>query len=284
MIRILGDVMLDRWVVGDVERISPDAPVPIIEEKEVTYNLGGAANVANNISRLGTSVKLYGSVGIDSESEIVCSLLENENIPFDFNEINKTTIKTRFVAKNGCHLLRWDNEEITYTNSENTLLDEVEEDDLIVISDYGKGIITPKTVSLFTKNNTVFVDPKMGPEYYRGAFLVKPNMKEFLSWVGSFNPGGTFEFINDFGWKWLVITDGSNGIHVFDGENKKYYHFVEEVEEIYDVTGAGDVVISILAENYYRGISIPDACKIACSVATHCVQKKGISIVEGCIK
>ena len=151
---------------------------------------------------------------------------------------------------------------------------------MIIISDYGKGIIAQETVSLFAKNNTVFVDPKRGPEYYRGAFLVKPNMKEFMSWVGCFNHDVAFKFINDFGWNWLVITDGSNGIHVFDGEGKKYYHFVEEVEEIYDVTGAGDVVISILAENYYRGISIPESCKIACSVATGCVQRKGTSIIE----
>ena len=149
----------------------------------------------------------------------------------------------------------------------------------VVVSDYAKGVIKEDTVALLSDKHVVFVDPKEGPEKYKGAFLVKPNMEKYISWNGKFTKDSALKFMHNYGWEWLVITDGGCGIHVLNN-NGEYNHWFEDVCEVLDVTGAGDVVLSILACSYVSGLDMVEACQLASHIATKSVQKKGTSKIN----
>jgi D-beta-D-heptose 7-phosphate kinase/D-beta-D-heptose 1-phosphate adenosyltransferase len=275
MIRVIGDIILDRWIVGDIFRLSPEAPVPVLAQTSDSYTLGGAANVALNLSKMEMSCKLYGSIGFNDDEAIRVRRLA-ETIPHALSMSRKvTTTKTRLVTETGRHLLRWDNE---LRENVDISFDEFDKDDIIIISDYDKGDITEKLVHKYTKTNKVFVDPKQGPDTYKGAFLVKPNMKEFLSWAGIFDLPTVWEMMRLYEWEWLVITDGPNGLHVFNDAKATHNHYMTTAKKVSDVTGAGDVVISAIAAGYENGLTIPIACERANNIATQCIERKGTSV------
>ena len=282
MIKVIGDVILDRWISGTVERISQEAPVPILLEHNEKYSLGGAANVAANLSNLGADVELYGVASYDAEGYELRNLLDNHKIKNKLqSHPNQTTVKTRLVGPNGQHLLRWDKEK-NYTSNEcvDSLINTLSEDDIVVVSDYNKGIIQEDTVKrILKKTNKIFVDPLQNPEYYSGAYLVKPNMKEYKNWNGTFHPESAVSFMKNYGWTWLVVTDGGNGIHVLNHDGG-YVKYSEPVREVADVSGAGDVVISVIVNQQYKNNSIPESCKLACKYAAKSVEKRGICIVD----
>ena len=173
MIKVYGDIMLDRWIMGNAERVSPEADVLVLHEQHQRFNLGGAANVAVNIKNIGTDVELYGVVGKDKEGDRVRDLLKHTGIALNLaDDIYTTTIKTRLVGDTGQHLLRWDRER-KYSGKEalTNIKEIIHDDDVVVISDYNKGTVTKETVKelMDIADIKVFVDPKQDASYYDNA-------------------------------------------------------------------------------------------------------------------
>ena len=282
MIKVYGDIMLDRWIMGNAERVSPEADVLVLHEQHQRFNLGGAANVAVNIKNIGSDVELYGVVGKDKEGDRVRDLLEHTGIAFNLaDDIYTTTTKTRLVGDTGQHLLRWDRER-KYSGKEalTKLKETIHDDDVVVISDYNKGTVTKETVKelMGMADIKVFVDPKQDASYYDNAFLVKPNMKEYEAWNGTYHITSAWDYMIKHNWTWLVVTDGAKGIHVLNKEGE-YHHFKEDTREVADVTGAGDTVLAVIVHAYDEGLDIPKACELACRAATRAVKKRGVSPV-----
>jgi D-beta-D-heptose 7-phosphate kinase/D-beta-D-heptose 1-phosphate adenosyltransferase len=280
MIKIIGDVMLDSWIEGDCDRVSPEAPVIVLKEKTKDFNVGGAGNLALNLSNLGTDTWLYGAVGKDiAGHKIIEILLQNNILSRVCQDAEMTTTKTRMVGQNGQHLLRVD-KELSYTKStvEDELLKDLVDTDTVLISDYNKGVIQKDTVQkILTKCKNVYVDPKQGFSRYIGAFLVKPNMKEYEAWFGKFNIEIAQQKCVFNLWTWLIVTDGANGIHVVSKDS--YTHIKGDAIEVSDVSGAGDSVLAIIA-HYSQYKDIPSACELAYKGAQKIVQKRGVSVIS----
>ena len=285
MIKVYGDIMLDRWIIGKADRVSPEADVLILNENKQTFNLGGAANLAINLKSIDVDVELYGSIGKDKEGLRVLKLLAYTDINANLtNDSEITTTKTRLVGDTGQHLLRWDREK-EYNGNEaierlkqNLEVDFLKQNNsIVVISDYNKGTVTEETVEelLGIADIKLFVDPKQDARFYDGAFLVKPNMKEYEEWNGAYNKTSALEFMRDHGWTWLIVTAGANGIHVLN-KNGDYNYFKEDTKEVSDVTGAGDIVLAVIVYAYNKGLSIPSACELASYAATRSVEKRGV--------
>lgn len=282
MIKVYGDIMLDRWILGNAGRISPEAPVPILLEKNQKYSIGGAANMALNLRSLNDGCSMFGCVGQDDEGLELRKMLKESKLDLQIsNDQNVTTTKTRLVGQGGQHIMRWDREE-KYAGKRafEKLISSVITGDTIVISDYNKGTVNAETVKeLVRRQCTVFVDPKQGPEIYKDAFLVKPNMSEYEAWFGEYNLHSAKQAMKKFGWSWLVVTDGKKGIHVTNSMGG-YKHFKEEVKEVADVTGAGDTVLAVIVYGYEKGMDIFDACELACYGAARNVEKRGVAVIS----
>ena len=266
-ILVIGDVMLDCYYWGETTRISPEAPVPVVNLEEVTYSLGGAANVAANISSLGQDCILMGVIGKDHEGNVLSSLLRDIGIT-DYLVVERdrpTITKTRVVAANQ-HMLRIDNEDTSplYIKSAQTLRSRmtqvVKDCAAIVISDYAKGAVSEQmavdVISLGIKHHIpVFVDPK-GNDWakYANAFCVTPNMREFIEFFNvNYNSEiSTWEeivavapeVVDEYHLNYMCVTLGAGGILVADKEVTIY---PAETLEVVDVSGAGDTVIAAFA-------------------------------------
>ena len=278
MIKVYGDIMLDRWIFGSADRVSPEAPIPVLLETNQTFSVGGAGNLALNISSINGDVVLYGSVGQDKEGFKLLELISQTNVNCNATSENvTTTTKTRLVGQGGQHILRWDREEQYKLRScEERLLQSLEKNDIVCISDYNKGVVKKDTVEKILKiTSKVLVDPKQDPDFYKGAWLVKPNMKEYVGWFGQFTKEKALLKMREYDWKNLVVTDGANGIHVID-ENFNYNHFKEDVLEVADVTGAGDTVLAVIAYGIEKNMTIADSCKLACYAAARTVERRGV--------
>ncbi len=282
MIRVYGDIMLDKWIIGNANRISPEAPVPVLHETEQKHCPGGAGNIAINIASLNENVGVYGTIAPDYEGNLLAECFRNyEKIAFNVTTDSKiTTTKNRLVGQGGQHILRWDREE-KYQNSNafKKLLADVQSQDVVCVSDYNKGTIQKNTISdLLDKGCTVLVDPKQDAETYRGAFLVKPNMKEYNSWFGEFKKENAILKLKEYNWTYLVVTDGANGIHVLK-DDLTYRHYQEPAQEVADVVGAGDTVLAVLAYYIGQGIDVFKACEIACYASARSVEHRGIHVI-----
>jgi len=282
MIKIIGDVILDVWIKGNSNRYSPEAPVKILDQESNTRNLGGAANVACNLKKLHKNIKLYGSIGEDRSGKIIKSLLNKEKIQFVLkNNLNITTTKTRIVKLNGDHLLRIDKEE--YKEDKKLFKQFIKElyiDDVVLIIDYNKGIINKNLIKQIQKKTTnIFVDPKNKPEIYKGVFLIKPNMKRLKNWIGTFDKKKCFNLLKKNKWRWLVVTDGGNAVHLFN-EKKFYKKIYINSNKVKDVSGAGDTFLSTLVYFHSKGLGVPIACEMAAIAATKVVEKSGVKTLE----
>lgn len=268
-ILVIGDVMVDNYLWGNVTRISPEAPVPIVSVINKESRLGGAANVALNIQAMGAEPILCSVVGKDIPGDLFISLLKKNNLPaIGIHASNKrsTTVKTRVIAHHQ-QLVRVDEEIEQELDEENTLqifkriesLVKNEGINAIIFEDYDKGIITPlligKTIALAKKSGIpVAVDPKKKNfNAYRGATLFKPNFKELKEGTKSdISPGGIAEVkkiiknlksSNDF--EMVLLTLSDKGMLIFSEKVQKV--IPAHVRQIADVSGAGDTVISIAA-------------------------------------
>ena len=282
MIKVYGDIMLDRWIVGEANRMSPEAPVPVLLEDHQEWSIGGAGNLALNIQSLGTEVTLISVVGHDKEGYKLLELLQDTGVECAVGgDLETTTTKTRLVAKGGQHIVRWDREiEYTGDQSIDRLSSHVKKDDIICISDYAKGTVRRDTVAnLLEKEVKILVDPKQDANFYYGAYLVKPNMQEYEAWFGKWNKTEALRQMQRFNWTWLVVTDGANGMHVLNILDE-YQHFKEEVKEVADVTGAGDTVMAVIAYGIDKGMDVFDSCKLSCYAAARIVEKRGVAIIQ----
>ncbi|MBI2546185.1 D-glycero-beta-D-manno-heptose-7-phosphate kinase [Candidatus Woesearchaeota archaeon] len=293
-ILLVGDVILDKYTFGEVSRISPEAPVPIlsIERGKDKYVPGGAANAANNIAALGGKVLLASVTGNDSRRNELISALRNQGVEPDglvVDESRPTIMKTRVVAQNQ-QLIRIDHEKTHFvlTEIENKILDyisdAIQEADAVIISDYGKGVITKslvKQVFALAKKygKKVIVDPKQSdPEYYRGSFLVTPNLKEAseLSQVEPLNEEDIIQMGKklalEFGTN-ILITRGKDGMSLFQAN--EVVHIPTKAREVYDVSGAGDTVVGTLALALAAGAELVDAVVLANYAAGIVVGKFG---------
>lgn len=297
-ILVVGDVMLDRYWWGSVERISPEAPVPVVRLEKTSEAAGGAANVAANIAGLGAKPYLIGIIGNDSEGRLLKGELEKQNVPAEFLvklEGKPTIVKTRIVAHNQ-HVVRIDREESENLgkNQEEKLWKKfeplLEETDLVLISDYAKGVLTENLLlRLITqaneKNKKVFVDPK-GKDFskYRNATILTPNKREAID-ADKFTEGEKADLdkvgedlINSLNLESMLITKGDKGMSLYRRKQKPI-HLNSLARKVYDVTGAGDTVISSLAVAYAAGASLEEAAEIANVAAGLVVEEVGTTII-----
>lgn len=283
MIRIIGDIILDVWIKGKLDRISPEANAKILDQESENINLGGASNVAANLKDLNCKIKLYGAIGVDYSAKKILSLLKKKNI---YNYIDKslkiTTTKIRLINNQDKHILRVDNEIFqNIKTSGNKLIKECGKNDLVILVDYSKGIIQKNTISKIKKKCPyIFVDPKNKAKFYKEAFLVKPNMKQLKMWTdNTFNKNKCFKLLKKMKWTWLVVTDGGKGVHVFN-KDLIYKHFTSRTNHLKDVSGAGDTFMASLVYYYNKGLDIFKSSELACIAATKVVEKKEVKTIS----
>jgi len=279
--KIIGDVMLDVWVQGDSTKVSPEASALVLKENTRNHNVGGAGNLALNLSNLGADTHLYGSVGNDAPGHKIQEILLHNNIKtYLCQDAGTTTTKTRMIGPDGQHLLRLDKEQ-HYESEEpqSNLIKDLTEDDVVIVSDYNKGVVKENLIrKIESKVKRIYVDPKQDPAMYYGAYLVKPNMKEYEQWFGKFDPHtAEIKRVHNH-WQWLIVTDGANGIHVI-GDNV-YQHITGDAVELADVSGAGDTVLAIIVYYHEMGYTLQNACELALKGASQVVQHRGVTVVK----
>ncbi len=300
-ISVLGDVMLDRYFWGDVDRISPEAPVPIVRVSRRSARLGGAANVAANLRALGVDVKITGVVGDDREAGEVRRMVTDLGINGDGlieTPGRETTEKVRIIARNQ-QVVRADFEAEDGLDRETskrvfeTVRADANEYSALLVSDYGKGVISEdylrEAISVWrSRGKPVLVDPHVGHfQWYRGATVVTPNVKEVLRGT-SLPPGtkdvssdGAFRIRDELELDALLVTRGEHGMSLYyeDGDERREVHIPTVAKEVYDVTGAGDTVIGVLAAGLGAGVELVDAVVMANQAAGEAVKEVGTSVV-----
>ena len=257
-ILVIGDLMLDTYLWGHSERISPEAPVPIVQVNKVEHNLGGAANVALNLSSLGCEVFLIGTIGSDPEGEILKNLLNQSNIDFtplvEFDS-RPTTVKSRIISHDQ-QVIRTDRE-LTHDlsdESNNELQDLVSsiinDVDGIILEDYNKGVLNAGSISKIINlvkdtDKPIYVDPKeKNFDLYKNVRLFKPNLSEFRSLYKentSLEKDG-FNLKKNINADILMITRSADGVSLF--VDSDYYDIPTKARSVHDVSGAGDTVIA----------------------------------------
>jgi D-beta-D-heptose 7-phosphate kinase / D-beta-D-heptose 1-phosphate adenosyltransferase len=292
---VVGDLLLDIYYWGEVQRISPEAPVPVVQVKSESWNAGGAANVAMNLAGLGLSVRIAGLVGADGEKTRLLQLLNTKGI--DTGAVItatgwRTITKTRVIASNQM-MLRLDKEEpVECTAQESADLIQAVQQEIengpaaIVLSDYGKGVLTApfcrQIITLARKRGIpVLVDPK-GRDFakYSGASLISPNRSEMAK-VTNLSPAdldGMLQSGQQLCRKLAIgtflITLGEQGIACIQA--KSLHHFPATAKEVYDVSGAGDTVIAIMAAGLAGDADLHDTIHLANIAAGIVVSKIGI--------
>jgi rfaE bifunctional protein kinase chain/domain len=297
-ILVLGDVMLDRFVWGSVSRISPEAPVPVVEIRTETTCLGGAANVASNIRSLGGSPILIGVVGRDADGEILTAKLRSLDAPTGgliAARDRATSVKTRIIAHHQqvCRTDREDKSPISagiQAKVAATFLKYLPVADAVVISDYAKGLISctllrqilPRAQSA---GKIVCVDPKLkNLKAYQPATVITPNTLE-TERASGMTIANTKDLLRagrrilrQTGIAHLLITRGEEGMTLFE-EHGRISHIPTQAREVFDVTGAGDTVISTLALGLVTGLSILQAAVLSNVAAGIAVGKLGTASV-----
>jgi rfaE bifunctional protein kinase chain/domain len=293
-ILVIGDLMIDHYIWGDATRLSPEAPVPIVNVKNESTTLGGAANVAQNLVALGAKVTLGGVIGDDAFGVRLVEILASEGIATDAilkDTQRPTTVKTRVVA--GSHQLVRVDREITdpiLSNLEDELVDKLDhyinEADIVLFSDYGKGLfsegLTQRLIKLANgKQKKVIIDPK-GLDYgkYNGAFIIKPNRKE-LAEAAKTEKIKTIEdlqkaakvIFKHTGVDYLIVTLSEEGMVILD--ELTYKLLPVKATAVFDVTGAGDTVLATIAYFIASGLSIEEACELANHAAAIVIRRVG---------
>lgn len=289
---VVGDIMLDRYWYGATNRISPEAPVPVVKINALEERPGGAANVAMNVTSLGGEAKLIGLTGIDEPAKILTEQLQQQHVVCDFVALNShpTITKLRVLSRNQ-QLIRLDFEEPFCDVDSLPLLQRIEnalpQAKVMVLSDYAKGVLS--SVEAIIKmaqqaNVPVLIDPK-GTDFtrYRGATLLTPNMSEFEAVVGPCHSEEDIEvkghqLIRDYDIKALLVTRSEKGMTLLQ-IGQPTYHLPTQAKEVFDVTGAGDTVIATLAASLAAGYTLEDSCFLANASAGVVVGKLGTSTV-----
>jgi rfaE bifunctional protein kinase chain/domain len=289
---VVGDVMLDRYWFGDVERISPEAPVPVARISRSDERAGGAANVARNIAGLGGQVRLLAVIGDDEPGRSLEKLLQNDGVATSLHRDPdiSTTVKLRVLARQQ-QLLRIDFENEPSHEILAEKLDEfralLAETDVVILSDYGKGGLRHVTEMIRVARaagKPVLVDPK-GDDYerYRGATLLTPNRSEFRQVAGRWSDEAeltakALELRARLDLDALMVTRSEEGMSLFAAD--QVVHKPTVAREVFDVSGAGDTVIGTLGLMLAAGQSLPDAMDWSNRAAGIVVAKLGTAVVH----
>lgn len=285
---VFGDVMLDRYWQGLTSRISPEAPVPVVKIQDIENRAGGAGNVALNIATLGSQVTLMGIVGQDDNGKSLAAMLEQANVQCHFQQHpqHPTITKLRVISRHQ-QLIRLDFEEgfeqTDITGLQQHYLEELAQTRVVILSDYGKGALShPQELIEAAKKQQVpvLVDPK-GTDFerYRGASLITPNLSEFEAVAGPAQDDDTLvskahELINRLDLQAVLVTRSEKGMTLIERDQQPF-HLPTKAREVYDVTGAGDTVISVLAASLAAGQSLQQATALANTAAGIVVGKLG---------
>jgi len=295
---VIGDLILDEYLWGGMTRISPEAPVPILEAKSENLSMGGAANVANNLAALGCDVYLIGAIGQDEKGDRLLELIQGKGIHTEgiFRFVHRpTTSKMRIIAHNQ-QILRIDKEDnrpiteetekkiIQFTNQ---ILPEM---DGVICSDYRKGVLTEKVVKNLmhraqNSKKIVIVDPKSADfSLYKGATVLTPNQNEVERSVPiKVNSAEDLERAAEYlltltRGEALLVTRGKDGMTLY--QNKKQPVDIDTVaKEVYDVTGAGDTVVSVFGMAVFSGFNFHDAAWLSNMAGSIVVGKVGTAVV-----
>jgi D-beta-D-heptose 7-phosphate kinase/D-beta-D-heptose 1-phosphate adenosyltransferase len=293
-ITVIGDVMLDQFIWGKVSRISPEAPVPVVEVDRETFHLGGAANVAHNLQRLGSTPLLIGVQGEDDAARRLHDVLESTGISeasLISDASRPTTVKTRTIAHSQ-QMVRtdWESRQELTDEVEAKVLEKVEEalkqSRGLVLSDYSKGTLTPRvlgrSIQLARRRRIpVLVDPKLKRfSAYRRVTLVTPNVPEAQAATGTMIEGpseltqAAKKILNLLHCDAALVTRGEQGMSLFE-KSKRPVHICASAREVFDVTGAGDTVIATAAFVLAAGGSLKQAAVLANQAAGIVVGKLG---------
>ena len=291
-ILVIGDIILDAYIHGKVDRVSQEAPVPIVSVHRKDYKPGGAANVALNLAGLGASVTLIGIVGRDENNEYLKKCLHDQKkIKYRVfeSESRPTSIKTRIIADRR-QLARLDNEvtngitdkdELVFKDSIDEYINDI---DGIIIQDYNKGLLTPNLIKFIidlSKENEVpvYVDPKFDNySFFKGVRLFKPNLIEYnaIAKKDEFGdlPKSGFHFKDYINSEILLLTLGSSGMSLY--HNGVHESIPTKARQVFDVSGAGDTVIATFALNDLCGLSPLDSALISNLAAGRVCEDVGV--------
>lgn len=290
---VLGDVMLDRYWIGETSRISPEAPVPVIKVGDIEERAGGAGNVAINIAALGANASVVGLTGKDDAAKSLINLMQQAGVEPHFSQdaSHATVTKLRVLSRNQ-QLIRCDFEDGFPNNNNQQLLEifnqQISNAGAVILSDYGKG--TLQDCQSFIKQAVshqipVLVDPK-GSDFskYKGATIITPNLSEFEEVVGHCETEDDIvskgmALLEELNLNALLITRSEKGMTLLQ-RGKDALHLPTRAREVYDVTGAGDTVISVLAASLAAGIDLAEATALSNLGAGVVVNKIGTATVN----
>ena len=293
-IAVIGDLMLDEYIMGKVDRISPEAPVPVVKVTEEKFVLGGAANVINNLAALGANVYCGGLVGKDKNAEkLINAFPKNVDCNLILKVDNRPTIVKKRVIAGHQQLLRLDWEEEFYINEDEeniiikNLKNHIKDLNAVILSDYNKGLLTKslsqKIINLCRENNVIVtVDPKpKNTSNFVGASSITPNKKEAYAAVDA-NALENIDIVGEklkkkYNLDTVLITRSEEGMTLYD---KEIHNIPTYAKEVYDVTGAGDTVISVFTLAKAAGATWEEAAKIANAAGGIVVGKIGTSTVS----
>ncbi len=301
-ILVIGDFILDQFVWGSVSRISPEAPVPVVDVKRESFMPGGSLNVANNIRSLQGTSYPCGVVGRDLFGRMLLKTMRQQGIETGgivYDATRPTTLKTRVIAHSQ-QMVRFDREKTDDISRGdlNKILrfvrQKIKDMDVVILEDYGKGVMQPfllkEVVKLAEKyKKPVLVDPKEKHfTYYRGVTCITPNRKEaYGGYERTIGPWHKMPALEQVGWRLMtklkldsvLITLGEDGMALFE-KNKKITRIPTAAREVYDVSGAGDTVIATLALALASGAKMQEAAKISNLAAGIVVGKLGTAAVS----
>ncbi|WP_027251919.1 bifunctional D-glycero-beta-D-manno-heptose-7-phosphate kinase/D-glycero-beta-D-manno-heptose 1-phosphate adenylyltransferase HldE [Photobacterium halotolerans] len=290
---VVGDVMLDRYWTGPTGRISPEAPVPVVKVDQIEERPGGAANVAMNIAALGGHARLVGLTGIDDAARALNEKLASLKVRCDFVSLpDYPTITKLRVMSRGQQLIRLDFEEGFHDVDADLILPRLElalpNVKAMILSDYAKGALEHVRAMIELGRRygvAVLIDPK-GTDFerYRGATMLTPNLTEFEAVAGKVRTDEELvekglALLAQFELDALLVTRSEHGMTLLQ-KGQEPLHMPTQAKEVYDVTGAGDTVISVLAASLSAGKSLSDACKLANAAAGVVVGKLGTSTLS----
>ena len=292
-ILVMGDLMLDSYMWGQANRISPEAPVPVVSVKEVTHNPGGAANVGWNIASLSAKVTMAGVVGNDIHGEQLLTLMSERgmNVESVTGDTNRpTTVKTRVIA-NSQQVVRTDFESLDELSNESleavqaSVLKNIKDVDAIILADYNKGLFSEKMIgsilSIANENNVpVYVDPKHDHFYlFKGVRLFKPNADEFDQAMNSANiedGGRALQKILDV--EFVLVTLGASGMLLTTADES--IRIPTKALAVHDVSGAGDTVISVFTLADLAGATPEEAATMANLAAGRVCEEVGVVPID----
>ncbi|WP_419902690.1 D-glycero-beta-D-manno-heptose-7-phosphate kinase [Kiloniella sp.] len=300
-VQTVGDLMLDRFIYGHVERISPEGPIPVLKIDRQVSMLGGSGNVLRNLAAVGASTQFVAVVGDDSIGQEVCKLVEVETGEASHDLViepgRQTTVKERFVASNQ-QLLRADREMSASLKAEtcNAIVAKIERSapqaPVLILSDYGKGVLTPATLEKIIQAGLdagchIIADPK-GRDYsiYRGVSIVTPNRRELHEATGMSVDGDDAvvaacqHLIKTCGLKGVLATRSEEGMTLVT-EDGLVEHLDAEAREVFDVSGAGDTVVAVLGAALAAGMDLTQAAWLANVAAGIVVGKTGTAVAYG---